>query len=50
MIALVMILRQQSLDHRAKGCLSYHHHLLQSFLSDRTHEPFAVGIEVRAPW
>jgi hypothetical protein len=50
MIPHVMIILPQRLHHRVKGRLSYHHHPMQSFLSDRAHEPFAVGIEFRAPW
>ena len=50
MIALVVIIRQVGLEHRAKGRLSSHAHLMQSFLSNQAHEAFAADIEVRTPW
>jgi hypothetical protein len=50
MIPLVVIIRQVRLEDVAKGRFSNHVSLLQSFLFDRAHEPFAVGIEIRTPW
>jgi hypothetical protein len=49
-ISLVVVMGQVRLDHRAEGGLLDHDHLLQSLFFDRAHKPFAVGIEIRAPW
>jgi len=50
MIPLLMRIGQVTLEQRAKGCLTDHDHLMEDFLFDRAHEPFAVGIEIRTPW
>jgi hypothetical protein len=50
MIPLVMMMYQVRPEHIAKGRLAYHDHLMQNFLFDPAHEPFAVAIEIRTPW
>jgi hypothetical protein len=49
-IALVVVMGQVRLDHRAEGGLPDHDHPLQSLCFDRADKPFAVGIKIRAPW
>src|ERR687893_290417 len=50
MVSLVMVMDQVRLDHRAEHCLSDHNHLIQCFVFDGAHKPFAMGIEIRTPW
>jgi hypothetical protein len=49
-IALVMVLGQVRLEDRAERRLSDHDHLIERFLCDRTHESFAMRVEIRTPW
>jgi hypothetical protein len=49
MIALSMIVGEVLVEHVIEGAFTQHDHLLQGLLLDGTHEPLAVGMQIRAP-
>jgi transposase-like protein len=49
MITLGMIVGEVLVDHMIEGAFTQYNHLLQGLLLDGAHEPFAVGVQIRAP-
>jgi hypothetical protein len=49
MIPLRMIMGQILVEHVIQRVFAQHHHMMQGFLLDRAHEPFAMGIEIGTP-
>ena len=49
MIALGMVMCQVLLDHRGQRSFAEHKHAIEGFFFDGPDEPFAVGVQIRAP-
>jgi hypothetical protein len=50
MVPLGMIMGQVLADDMVEATFTEYGRLMESFLFDRAHEPFTVGVEVWTPW